>query len=108
LPALGSLLNGPLHLGVWPILMGFTMWLQQQMSPPAGVDPIQQKIFAFFPVILTFTLTNMAAGLVIYWTWGNILSILQQYVIMRRLKVENPIDQFIAKVTGKPAPWEAA
>jgi YidC/Oxa1 family membrane protein insertase len=73
LPALGSLLNGPLHLGVWPILMGFTMWLQQQMSPPAGVDPIQQKIFAFFPVILTFTLTNMAAGLVIYWTWGNIL-----------------------------------
>jgi YidC/Oxa1 family membrane protein insertase len=108
IPALGSVLDGPLHLGVWPILMGFTMWLQQQMNPPTGVDPIQQKIFAFFPIILTFTLTNMAAGLVIYWTWGNVLSILQQYVIMRRLKVENPIDAFIAKSTGKPAPWERA
>lgn len=105
-PLIGNLLNGPLHLGVWPIIMGFTMWLQQAMSPPQGVDPIQQKIFAWFPVILTLTLSNVAAGLVIYWSWNNLLSILQQYFIMRRFKVDNPIDDFLAKMTGKPKPSE--
>ena len=103
-PLIGGLLGTSLHIGVWPIIMGFTMWLQQAMSPPQGVDPIQQKIFQFFPIILTFTLSNVAAGLVIYWSWNNLLSILQQYVIMRRFKVDNPIDDVIARLTGKPKP----
>jgi len=103
-PMIGGLLNGTLHIGVWPIIMGFTMWLQQAMSPPQGIDPIQQKIFAFFPIILTLTLSNVAAGLVIYWSWNNLLSILQQYVIMRRFKVDNPIDDLVARLTGKPKP----
>jgi YidC/Oxa1 family membrane protein insertase len=71
------------------------------MSPPQGVDPMQQKIFQFFPIILTFTLSNVAAGLVIYWSWNNFLSILQQYVIMRRFKVENPIDNLLARFGAK-------
>ena len=58
----------------------------------------------FFPLIMTFTLSNVAAGLVIYWSWNNLLSILQQYVIMRRFKVDNPIDDVIARLTGKPKP----
>jgi YidC/Oxa1 family membrane protein insertase len=103
-PMIGSLLGGSLHIGVWPIIMGFTMWLQQAMSPPQGVDPIQQKIFQFFPIVLTFTLSSVAAGLVIYWSWNNLLSILQQYVIMRRFKVDNPIDDFVSRITGKPKP----
>ncbi len=103
-PMIGQFLNGPLHIGIWPIIMGFTMWLQQAMSPPAGIDPIQQKIFQFFPIILTFTLSGVAAGLVIYWSWNNLLSIMQQYVIMRRFKVDNPIDDAVARLTGKPKP----
>jgi YidC/Oxa1 family membrane protein insertase len=103
-PLVGAILGGQLHIGLWPIIMGFTMWLQQAMSPPQGVDPMQQKIFQFFPIILTFTLSNVAAGLVIYWSWNNLLSILQQYVIMRRFKVDNPIDDAISRLTGKPKP----
>jgi YidC/Oxa1 family membrane protein insertase len=57
----------------------------------------------FMPLIFMFTISGVAVGLVIYWAWSNILSIVQQYVIMHRLKVENPIDTFIARVSGKPA-----
>ena len=55
------------------------------------------------PVIFTFTLAQVAVGLMIYWAWNNVLSIIQQYVIMRRFKVENPIDTLIGKLTGKKA-----
>jgi YidC/Oxa1 family membrane protein insertase len=95
-PLIGTLLNGGLHIGIWPLIMGFTMWLQQAMNPPAP-DPMQQRIFQFFPIIFTFMLAPFAAGLVIYWTWNNLLSILQQYVIMRRFQVENPIDSLLAR-----------
>jgi YidC/Oxa1 family membrane protein insertase len=95
-PMIGSFLDGPLHIGVWPLIMGFSMWLQMAMNPPAP-DPMQQKIFQLFPIIFTFILAPFAAGLVIYWTWNNLLSILQQYVIMRRFKVDNPIDSFLAR-----------
>ena len=71
------------------------------MSPAPSQDPTQKLIFQFFPVIFTFMLSGMPAGLVIYWCWSNALSILQQYVIMRRFKVENPIDDLIAKLSGK-------
>ncbi|MBO9543787.1 membrane protein insertase YidC [Caulobacter sp.] len=101
-PLIGSFLGGPLHIGVWPLLYGFTMWLTTAMNPPAG-DPIQQKIFQLFPIIFTFTLSQFAVGLVIYWCWSNVLTIIQQYIIMRRYKVENPIDKIIARLQGKTA-----
>ena len=99
-PLIGGLLVTNLHIGIWPLLYGFTMWLTTAMNPPAG-DPMQQKIFQFFPIIFTFTLSQFAVGLVIYWCWSNILTILQQYIIMRRYKVENPIDKLISRFTGK-------
>ena len=96
LPVAGALLNGPLHLGVLPIVYGLTMWLQQSMNPPAQ-DPMQRQIFAFMPFVFTFIMAPFAAGLLIYWAWNNILSIAQQYVIMHRFKAENPIDTFLAR-----------
>jgi YidC/Oxa1 family membrane protein insertase len=76
------------------------MWLTTAMSPPAG-DPVQQKIFQFMPLIFTFIMAPFAVGLLMYWTWSNVLTILQQYVIMRRFKVDNPIDRIIRKFGGK-------
>lgn len=99
-PLIGAFLSGPLHIGVWPLIYGLSMWLSQAMNPPAP-DPIQQKIFQLFPIIFTFTMAQFSVGLVIYWFWQNILTILQQYYIMHRLKVENPIDSFIARMSGK-------
>lgn len=82
IPALLALLN----IGLWPIIMGFTMWFQQKLNPPPA-DPIQQRIFGLMPIFFTFILGGFPAGLVIYWAWNNSLSILQQYVIMRRMGV---------------------
>ena len=79
LPVLGSYL----HLGVWPIIMGITMWVQMKMNP-APPDPTQKMIFAWMPLFFTFMLGSFAAGLVIYWAWNNTLSVLQQGVIMRK------------------------
>ena len=75
-----------LNLGVWPIVMGITMMLQHRLNPQPA-DPVQAKIFLFMPIVFTFLLARFPAGLVIYWTWNNTLSILQQYVIMRRAGV---------------------
>ena len=71
------------HLGVWPIIMGVTMWLQQKLNPQPA-DPMQAKMFQILPFVFTFMLGQFAAGLVIYWAWSNTLSILQQWVITRR------------------------
>jgi YidC/Oxa1 family membrane protein insertase len=71
------------HLGIWPIIMGMTMWVQMQLNPQQA-DPLQQKIFNWMPVMFTFLLANFASGLVIYWAWNNLLSVTQQYIIMRR------------------------
>lgn len=75
-----------LHIGAWPLLMGLTMFLQQKLNP-APPDPIQARIFLLMPIFFTFLLANFPAGLVIYWTWNNILSIAQQYTIMRQVGV---------------------
>jgi hypothetical protein len=72
-----------LHIGVWPIIMGMTMWVQMQLNPQQP-DPMQQKIFNWMPVMFTFLLANFASGLVIYWAWNNLLSLSQQYLIMKR------------------------
>ncbi len=71
------------HLGLWPVIMGGTMFLQQQLNPQPA-DPIQARIFLFMPLIFTFMLGSFASGLVIYWAWNNLLSIAQQWVIMRQ------------------------
>jgi len=80
---------GFLMIGVWPLLMGITMWVQMRLNPTPP-DPIQAQIFNWMPLIFTFLLAPFPAGLVIYWAWNNLLSIAQQYFIMRRqgVKVE--------------------
>jgi len=76
---------GPfLHLGVWPLLMGATMYFQQKLNP-APPDPVQAKVFQLMPIVFTLMLGTFPAGLVIYWTWNNLLSIAQQWVMMRRV-----------------------
>jgi len=79
LPVLGEFLK----VGVWPIIMGITMWVQMQLNPQQP-DPMQQKIFNWMPVIFTIMLASFPVGLVIYWAWNNVLSLLQQYWIMRK------------------------
>jgi YidC/Oxa1 family membrane protein insertase len=75
--------GGFAHLGVFPVIMGITMWVQMRLNPPPA-DPAQQMIFNWMPVIFTFMLGTFPAGLVIYWSWNNFLSICQQYFIMSR------------------------
>src|SRR4051812_36509487 len=78
-----------LALGIWPIIMGITMWFQMKLNPTPP-DPTQKMIFDWMPLIFTFMLAGFPAGLVIYWAWNNLLSVLQQSFIMRRngVKVE--------------------
>ena len=76
-----------LIIGIWPILMGASMWVQQKLNP-APADPVQAKIFAFFPLFLTIILASFPSGLVVYWTVNNILTIAQQWVIMKKTKVK--------------------
>ncbi len=76
-----------LIIGAWPILMGATMYLQQKLNPTPP-DPIQAKIFMFFPLFLTIILAPFPAGLVVYWTMNNVLTIAQQWVIMRSTTVK--------------------
>ncbi|HEU4476085.1 MAG TPA: membrane protein insertase YidC [Methyloceanibacter sp.] len=79
-----------LMIGIWPIIMGITMWVQMKLNP-APPDPVQQKIFTWMPVFFTFLLASFPAGLVIYWAWNNFLSVLQQAAIMKRQGVDIPL-----------------
>jgi YidC/Oxa1 family membrane protein insertase len=79
LPVFGAFL----HLGIWPIIMGITMWFQMKLNP-APPDPTQKMIFDWMPLIFTFMLATFPAGLVIYWAWNNSLSVAQQAFIMNR------------------------
>lgn len=72
-----------LMIGVWPILMGITMWVQMRLNP-APTDPVQASMFNWMPLLFTFMLSSMPVGLVIYWTWSNLLSIIQQSYIMKK------------------------
>jgi len=98
LPELGAL--SVISIGVWPLLMGGTMFLQQRLNPQPP-DPIQAKIFLFMPIMFTFLLANFPAGLVIYWTWNNLLSIIQQAFIMHRAGV--PIGRAATAAAAAPA-----
>jgi YidC/Oxa1 family membrane protein insertase len=70
-------------IGVWPILMGLSMLAQQKLNPPIS-DPTQAKVMKILPIVLIFIFANFPAGLLIYWTWNNVLSIIQQYIITRK------------------------
>ena len=85
-----------LMIGIWPIIMGVTMWLQMRLNPTPP-DPIQASLFNWMPVMFTFMLGTFPVGLVIYWAWSNTLSILQQSLIMKRHGVE--ID-FFGNIAG--------
>jgi YidC/Oxa1 family membrane protein insertase len=78
-----------LHMGAWPLIMGITMFLQQKMNPPPP-DPVQAKMFQFMPIIFTFMMARFPAGLIIYWSWNNTLSIAQQWLIQRRTRLTKP------------------
>lgn len=101
LPALILAVTGFLHVGIWPLLYGFSMWLSQSMSPQTGIDPTQQMLFKLMPFLFTFILAQYAVGLLIYWTWSSLITIVQQYLMMRRFKVDNPIDDFLGRFSGK-------
>ncbi|OCP23526.1 MULTISPECIES: membrane protein insertase YidC [unclassified Ensifer] len=95
-----------LHLGVWPIIMGVTMFVQMRMNPTPP-DPTQAMLFTWMPVVFTFMLASFPAGLVIYWAWNNTLSVLQQSIIMKRQGVKIELfDNLKNLFSKKPKPAE--
>ncbi|MGD9845310.1 MAG: membrane protein insertase YidC [Variibacter sp.] len=99
-PTLVPVIGHFLHLGIWPVIMGITMWAQMKMNPTPP-DPTQKMIFDWMPVIFTFMLSSFAAGLVIYWAWNNLLSVLQQGAIMRKNGVKIELFDNIKSMFGK-------
>jgi len=87
LPINPEVLSPTLHLGIWPVLLGLTMFFQQKLNPPPP-DPVQARMFQFMPIIFTFMMGRFPAGLVIYWTWNNLLTICQQWYIQRSVKLD--------------------
>ena len=74
-----------INIGIWPIIMGATMWLQQKLNPQP-TDPMQAKIFTFLTIFFTFILAPFPSGLVIYWTANNVLSMGQQILIKKKME----------------------
>ncbi len=106
-PAAIPLIGTFLAIGLWPVLMGITMFVQMKLNP-APPDPTQAMIFTWMPVLFTFMLASFPAGLVIYWAWNNTLSVTQQYFIMKRYGAEvnllgNILDTFRKKKGAQPA-----
>ena len=96
IPLLGIIIG----IGILPILYGVTMFLLQNLSTPPA-DPMQRKIIMMLPLVFTFVFGGLASGLVLYWVWNNVLSIGQQYYIMKKNGVETQLDKFIASKFGK-------
>ncbi|KQZ15458.1 insertase [Mesorhizobium sp. Root554] len=95
-----------LHIGIWPLIMGVTMFLQMRMNPTPP-DPTQAMVFTWMPVIFTFMMAGFPAGLVIYWAWNNLLSITQQGIIMKRQGVKIELwDNLAGLFRKKPSPAE--
>ena len=86
-----------LALGIWPLSMGVTMFFQMKMNPEPA-DPVQKQMFAYMPIIFTFMLGTFPAGLVIYWSWNNTLTVLQQSLIMKRAGVKVELFDNIRKM----------
>jgi YidC/Oxa1 family membrane protein insertase len=102
-----ALYSSYLHLGVWPAVMGVTMWVQMKLNP-APPDPTQQIIFNWMPLIFTFMLAGFPAGLVIYWAWNNTLSVIQQSVIMHRNGAKIELWNNLKSTFIKPKPKQPA
>jgi YidC/Oxa1 family membrane protein insertase len=96
LPFDPSVISPYLHLGVWPLIMGATMYIQQKLNPPPP-DPAQAKMLQFMPLIFMFTMGRFPAGLVIYWSWNNTLTFAQQWYIQRQAKL-SPKGSRVVKV----------
>ena len=92
-----------LHLGLWPIIMGITMFIQMKMNPEPP-DPVQKMMFTWMPVFFTFLLGSFPAGLVIYWSWNNLLSVTQQGFIMRKNGVKIELFDNLKGMFGKKPP----
>jgi YidC/Oxa1 family membrane protein insertase len=97
LPVVGHFLA----LGVWPLIMGVSMFFQMKMNPEPA-DPVQKSMFAWMPVIFTFMLGTFPAGLVIYWTWNNTLTVIQQYYIMTKAGVKVELWDNLFKLFARP------
>ena len=97
-PGLGAILDGTLHIGVYPIMYAASMWLSTAMSSQSTTDPTQKMVAQVMPLMLLFFFSATPAGLVIYWCASNLFTIAQQYVIMHRFKVDNPIDDLLARL----------
>jgi len=89
-----------LAIGIWPLLMGVSMFVQMKMNPEP-TDPVQKQMFTWMPIIFTFMLGTFPAGLVIYWTWNNLLSVTQQYFIMKRSGVKVELWDNLSGLFGK-------
>jgi YidC/Oxa1 family membrane protein insertase len=84
-----TVISPMLHMGAWPLIMGLTMYAQQKLNPPPP-DPVQARLFQFMPIVFTFMMARFPAGLIIYWSWNNTLSVTQQWLIMRRTRLARP------------------
>jgi YidC/Oxa1 family membrane protein insertase len=100
LPYVGTFFAGFLHIGVWPLLYGLTTFLQMQMSP-TSTDPTQQAMMKFMPFMFMAFLATYPAGLLIYYVWSNCITIGQQWFMMNRHGVENPIDGVIKRIRDR-------
>ncbi|HEX4098520.1 MAG TPA: membrane protein insertase YidC, partial [Caulobacteraceae bacterium] len=98
IPFAGGVFTLIFHLGAWPIIYAATMWLSLLTGPTmTGIDPTQQKLMRYMPWLFMIVLAQSAVGLVIYWSFSSTFTMVQQYVLMRRFKVDNPIDGFFAR-----------
>jgi YidC/Oxa1 family membrane protein insertase len=102
-PSVVPVLGPFLMLGIWPIIMGITMWFQMKLNP-APPDPTQKMIFDWMPLIFTFMLASFPAGLVIYWAWNNTLSVAQQSFIMHKHGTKIELWDNIKELFGKKKP----
>jgi YidC/Oxa1 family membrane protein insertase len=100
---LGPVIGAYLHIGIWPIIMGITMFFQMKLNP-SPPDPTQKMIFDWMPLIFTFMLASFPAGLVIYWAWNNTLSVLQQSYIMKKHGTKIELWDNVKELFGKKSP----
>ncbi len=101
-PFVGNIFGLLFHLGAWPMIYATTMWLSLMSGPTmTGIDPTQQKLMRWMPWVFMIVLAQSAVGLVIYWSFSSIFTMAQQYVLMRRFKVENPLDAMIERARSR-------
>ena len=99
IPFAGGVFTLLFHLGAWPIIYAATMWCSLLTGPTmTGIDPTQQKLMRWMPWLFMIVLAQSSVGLVIYWSFSSMFTMAQQYVLMRRFKVDNPIDDFFARL----------